>query len=268
MDLSKIKLIVSDMDGTLLNPKGEVNIQFFELFKKLSEKNIHFCAASGRQYNSIVSKLAPIKEAIFVIAENGAIAKKGEKLLLLNAIPNEKIVGIIPILQKIENANIVLCSENEAFIESTDTHFISMFQEYYHNFKIVDNLIEIAKKTTILKIAVHHFTSSETFIYPFLKHLKEDVLLKISGQHWLDISVAKANKGNALKEVQKILNVTKDETMVFGDYHNDLEMLQEASFSFAMKNAHIEVKKIARYLTESNSNLGVEKILEKVLLAN
>jgi len=60
MDFSQIKLVVSDMDGTLLNSKGEVSKQFFSLFKKLQEKNINFCAASGRQHNSIVSKLATI----------------------------------------------------------------------------------------------------------------------------------------------------------------------------------------------------------------
>ena len=76
MNLSKVKLVVSDMDGTLLNSKGEVSPLFFDLFKQLKEKNIIFCAASGRQYNSIVSKLDAIKNDIYIIAENGGIAKK------------------------------------------------------------------------------------------------------------------------------------------------------------------------------------------------
>ena len=58
MDLSKVKLVVSDMDGTLLNSKGEVSKLFFELFHQLKNKDILFCAASGRQYNSIIDKLA------------------------------------------------------------------------------------------------------------------------------------------------------------------------------------------------------------------
>ena len=56
--------------------------------------------------------------------------------------------------------------------------------------------------------------------------------------------------------------------MVFGDYLNDIEMLEVAKFSFAMKNAHEEVKKTARFMTESNSNLGVEKIIEQVINSN
>ncbi|MCI2228819.1 HAD family hydrolase [Polaribacter sp. MSW13] len=267
MDFSKVKLIVSDMDGTLLNSKGQVSPQFFQLFKKLQKHNIHFVAASGRQYNSIVSKLSSIQNNIFVIAENGAIAKKNDTILLENAIPAKKVIDIIPTLRKIQDTNIILCAHDAAFIESKNEKFISLFQEYYHNFHIVDDLIETAKTTTILKIANHHFKSSEEFIYPSIKHLKTPILLKISGQNWLDISDQKANKGNALREVQQILKITKEETMVFGDYHNDLEMLHEANFSFAMKNAHKDILKVANYSTESNDNFGVERVLEKLIEA-
>lgn len=76
MDLSKIKMVVSDMDGTLLNSNHQVSEQFFELFKELQSRDITFVAASGRQYNSIIDKLAPIKDEIIVIAENGGFAKK------------------------------------------------------------------------------------------------------------------------------------------------------------------------------------------------
>jgi hypothetical protein len=265
IDFSKVKLVVSDMDGTLLNSKGKVSPQFFALFKELQKRNIYFCAASGRQHNSIVDKLAAIKNDIHVIAENGAIAKKGEEILLVNSLDSEKIINIIPVLRNIKDANIVLCSQNSAFIESKDGRFISLFQEYYHSFQVVDDLMVIAKTTPILKIAIYHFNSSEDFIYPAIKHLKNEYLLKISGQNWLDISDEKANKGNALRKVQKLLNVTKAETMVFGDYHNDIEMLQEADFSFAMKNAHKDIKELANYTTESNDNFGVELILERLI---
>ena len=125
--------------------------------------------------------------------------------------------------------------------------------------------MEIAKTIPVFKIAVYHFDSSEKFIFPVVQDFKNDVLLKISGQHWLDISDEKANKGNALKAVQNLLNVTKEQTLVFGDYHNDIEMMQESNFSFAMKNAHEDIKKIAKYSTESNNNFGVEMVLEKLV---
>ena len=267
IDFSKIKLVVSDMDGTLLNSKGEVSNRFFELFKELQKRNITFCAASGRQHNSIVSKLDAIKNKIYVIAENGGIAKKGNKVLLSNFLKLEKVLKLIPILREIKGSNIVLCCNDAAYIESKDEHFISLFQEYYHSFQVVDNLVETAKTTPVFKIAVYHFESSENFIYPFVKHLNDQILLKVSGKNWLDISDEKANKGNALREVQQLLSVTKEETIVFGDYHNDIEMMQEADFSFAMKNAHADIKELAQYATESNDDFGVERILEKLILS-
>ncbi len=266
-NFSKVKLVVSDMDGTLLNSQGNVSPLFFDLFKKLQKNNIHFCAASGRQHNSIVSKLDVIKNDIHVIAENGGVAKKGDKVLLSNFLEPEKVINLIPVLRGIEGANMVLCCDGRAFIESTDERFINLFQEYYHSFEQVDDVMEIAKTIPVFKVAVYHFDSSEEFIYPVIQHLKSEVLLKVSGKNWLDISDAKANKGNALRHVQQLLNVTKAETMVFGDYHNDIEMMQEAEFSFAMENAHKDIKQLANYVTKSNDNYGVERVLEKLITA-
>jgi HAD superfamily hydrolase (TIGR01484 family) len=78
MDFSKIKLIVSDMDGTLLDSNHTVSDSFFELFRKLQKKNIHFAAASGRQYQSIVEKLHRIQNDITIISENGGFGKYGK----------------------------------------------------------------------------------------------------------------------------------------------------------------------------------------------
>ena len=265
IDFSKVKLVVSDMDGTLLNSNHQVSDQFFELFKKLQENHIQFCAASGRQHNSIIERLQKIKNDIYVIAENGGVAKKGDKVLLSNFLKPEKVINLIPILRKISGANMVLCCDGAAYIESKDKHFIDLFQEYYTSFQQVDDLLDIAKNTPVFKIAVYHFDSSEQFIYPIVKHLSDEILLKVSGVNWLDISDEKANKGNALRQVQQLLNITKAETMVFGDYHNDIEMMQEADFSFAMKNAHKDIIELAKFSTESNDNFGVERILEKLV---
>ncbi|NCT10051.1 MAG: HAD family hydrolase [Flavobacteriia bacterium] len=264
MNFSNIKLVVSDMDGTLLNSEGQVSNRFFKLFQKLQENNIHFCAASGRQHNSIVSKLASIKNDIYVIAENGGVLKKGDEMLRSYFLNPEKVQKLIPILRGISGANMVLCCDNTAFIESKDERFITLFQEYYHSFQKVADLTEIAKNIPVFKIAIYHFDSSEKYILPIVQDFKNEVLLKVSGAHWLDVSDEKANKGNALKAVQKLLNVTKQETLVFGDYHNDIEMMQEAGMSFAMKNAHEDIKKIADYITESNDDFGVEMVLEKL----
>ena len=91
MDFSKVKLVVTDMDGTLLNSKGKVSSKFFNLFNEIKKQQIHFIAASGRQYQSIVHKLAPIKNDITIIAENGGLAKQGDNELLITNLQPKKI---------------------------------------------------------------------------------------------------------------------------------------------------------------------------------
>jgi hydroxymethylpyrimidine pyrophosphatase-like HAD family hydrolase len=53
------------------------------------------------------------------------------------------------------------------------------------------------------------------------------------------------NKGNAIEKLQKSLNILPEQTMAFGDYLNDIEMLKNARYSYAMENAHPSVKEVA-----------------------
>ncbi|TRZ41566.1 HAD family hydrolase [Robertkochia solimangrovi] len=266
MDLSKVKLVVSDMDGTLLNTNGKVSDDFFELFESLKSHNIHFVAASGRQYDSITNKLARIKDEITIIAENGGVAKQGEKELLFTKLPENYIISIIEQLRKLDHVHTVLCGKDEAYIESTDPDFIKMFSEYYKSFQSVEDLTKV-DFSNLLKIAVFHPESSEEFIYPTVKHLESELQVKVSGKNWLDLSHPNANKGYALKLLQEQLGIQREETMVFGDYNNDLEMLDLAYFSYAMENAHPNVVKAAKFQTRSNDNGGVEYILNQLLAA-
>lgn len=267
MDLSKVKLIVSDMDGTLLNAHEEPSDLFFAQFEVLQKLGVHFVAASGRQYNSIAHKLAPIKDEITIVGENGGVAKRKDELLHLQTMSPESILEIIPALRKVENIFVILCGQHSAFIESKDPKLINMFQEYYGTHEIVEDLTTVVAETPILKIALYHPASSEQFIYPELKSFENNFLLKISGRNWLDLSSPTSNKGTALKVIQEKMQITPEETVVFGDYLNDVEMLQCAYFSYAMKNAHPEVKKVARFETESHNDFGVEKVIAEIIKA-
>ena len=264
MDFSKVKLVVTDMDGTLLNSKSEVSDRFFTIYKQLKKLNIQFIAASGRQYFSIVDRFETIRDEITIVAENGAFAKHGNKELFSSEIPFESIAKSINILRKLDNVYIVLCGKNAAYIETKDDNFIEMFKNYYSEYRLVDDLTEITNDT-FFKIAAYHFDCSETHIYPAVKHLENDLQVIVSGEHWLDISHNNANKGFALNILQQKLGITKEETMVFGDYNNDLKMLALADFSYAMENAHPNVKKLAKFQTKSNDKNGVEFILEQLV---
>ncbi|WP_293296040.1 HAD family hydrolase [Allomuricauda sp.] len=263
MDLSQIKMVVTDMDGTLLNSNHEVSPRFFEIYQELKKKNIAFVAASGRQYHSMVDKLDSIKNEILIIAENGALIKKQEQTLLSTPISTSEVRRILDTVLPLEDVHPVLCCQNNAFVGGTSNEFIDMLREYYSEFEIVDHQKQVDEE--VLKIAIYHFESSEKHIFPHVKHLERDLKVKVSGANWVDISDLNAHKGYALQKVMDQYNISSNEIMVFGDYNNDLEMLQLSDYSFAMANAHPNVLKTAKYTTSSNDDYGVERILEKLL---
>ncbi|MCK0147875.1 Cof-type HAD-IIB family hydrolase [Arenibacter sp. F26102] len=265
MDLSKVKMVVTDMDGTLLNSQHEVSAKFFFLFEELRKRDIKFVAASGRQYNSIVDKLDAIKNDIIVVAENGAFVKKQDKELLATPLDQDTIKQTIDLLRNIEGIHPVLCGKNNAYTNGSSDAFLNKLREYYSEFSVLNDISSFDGE--VLKIAIYHFESSEKHIYPWVKHLESELKVKVSGESWLDISHMNANKGYALQYIQEKYGISRQETMVFGDYNNDLEMLSMADFSFAMANAHPNVKRASKYLTTSNNDFGVENILESMLAA-
>ena len=251
------------MDGTLLNSKHQVSDRFLELFQKLKQRDILFVAASGRQYQSIVDKLPTIENDIIVIAENGGIAMQNGIELVSTPLAASAKNRVLDVLSSVENVHPVLCGKRSAYILGNSPEFEEKLQEYYSNYTLLDDLK--AFDGEIVKIAIYHFESSERFVYPAVKHLEGDLQVKVSGEHWVDVSSPNANKGFALQKIQQKNHIKPEETLVFGDYNNDLEMLALADFSFAMENSHPKVLEAAKYATASNDDFGVERILEKLL---
>ena len=251
------------MDGTLLNSEHQVSERFFGLFEQLKRRDILFVAASGRQYQSIVDKLEPIKNDIIVIAENGGVAAQGDELLLSTPLPRDDKNSILDALVDVPHIHPVLCAEESAYLIGDSEDFNRKLREYYSNYTFIDDLS--ADQGEVIKVAIYHFENSEENIYPHVKYLEENLQVKVSGQHWVDVSSVDANKGFALRSIQHRYGISPAQTLVFGDYNNDLEMLAESDFSFAMENAHPNVKEAARYSTSGNDDFGVERVLERLL---
>ncbi|WP_298497368.1 HAD family hydrolase [uncultured Algibacter sp.] len=267
MDLSQIKLVVTDMDGTLLNSKHEVSSLFFELFKELKKHNILFVAASGRPYYSIIEKLNTIKDDIIIVAENGGIVINKEKLLLSTPIETTNLIEIVNLIDSNTHIHPVFCTPSKAYFnkKSMANGLLHTLEEYYPKNSIIKNINEIEED--IIKIALYHSEDSEKHIYPLFKPFESQYKIKVSGKNWVDISDDLANKGHAINMLQENYNISQDETLIFGDYNNDIEMLKLATYSFAMANAHDNVLAIANHKTKSNDNFGVEFILDKLIKA-
>ena len=264
MDFSEIKLVVTDMDGTLLNKKGEVSPRFFEQVRELKSHGILISVASGRQYYSLINTLEEVKGELIFIAENGAIVMEGEEQLHIRPMGRPLAMEIVRCLKAIGGKYIIVCGKKGAYIEQTDPEFMTPFLMHYHTFEVVDDLLKV-ENDELLKVTVCDLSGAEVHTLPHVEHLKEELQVKLSGEIWVDFTHKQAQKGNALQKLQEIYDIGPEETMSFGDYLNDLELFDHSHFSYAMANAHEEVRNKAAFLAKSNEEGGVLLILEELL---
>ena len=118
----------------------------------------------------------------------------------------EKIGGI-------KGAHAMLCGKYRAYFDGRSIPFLEELKEYYSDFEVHDNLLNVSDE--IVKIAVYHNEGAEEHIYPAMKGFEDQVIVKVSGQHWVDLNHSKANKGHALLQVQEHFGISKEETLVF-----------------------------------------------------
>lgn len=259
-----IKFIATDMDGTLLNSNNEIHADFYPMFQSLKEKDIIFAAASGRQYYNLLERFKDIKDDMMFIAENGTFVVYKGKELIVNSLEKNIAKELIEIGRTIPNSYVILCGKNSAYIESHDERLIKQTAKYYERYKIVENLTSI--DDDILKVTICDFNGSENNSNNYFDEYRAKVQITVSGEIWLDMVAKGINKGVAINEIQNLLNIDYKETMVFGDYLNDLEMMSSAYHSYAMANAHDTLKKAARFIAKSNDENGVIQAIKSVAL--
>lgn len=265
MDLSRVRLVAVDMDGTLLDSRHEVGPDFWALYDRLERAGIVFAAASGRQYDSILEKIGRVGDGLAVLGENGAYGKYRGEELVRTVLPKGALPELISLLDGLPEVNGVMCAPHAAYVKSDDPSFQEFMSEFYTAHEKRDDFAGLDDE--IVKVALYHPVDSETSIYPHFRHLEPQLKVKVSSRFWVDISHPDANKGHALQLLQRKLGVSAAETLAIGDYNNDLEMLAAADYSYAMANAHPNVKAAAKYATGGNDEGGVEAVLRDVLTA-
>ncbi|MDO5106524.1 HAD family hydrolase [Capnocytophaga sp.] len=259
-----IKLIVSDIDGTLVNHKKEIPPRFWDVFKRLKTKNIRFCVASGRQMQSLEQLFAPIASEIGFISDNGALIKFQGRELFEKPMKITEIAPVLAVCEQIKNIGTVVCGKKKAYIKTDSECIFDEIVRHYPAHQRVDNFSAV--DDTIFKISICDEKTAKLNSFNYLKEFSACFNVVISGELWLDVTDKEVNKGLALKELHRLWGITPLETAVFGDQLNDLEMMQAAQFSFAMKNAQPEVKQIASFVTDyDNDNEGVVFQIEKIL---
>lgn len=255
-----IKLIASDLDGTLLlNGAQQLSNDTLELVRQLINKGIYFVSASGRQYANQKRLWKELSNNILFICENGALTMYHDNILTKT--PMDRQIGI-EIAKDIQNRD-----GCEVTINAKDTVFLCPKYDFIerhmkdtvkYNVTTISDFSQINEE--ILKIAVYEEKSISRSKDYFKSRWSDKVNTAVSGLEWLDFTHKDANKGNALAYIQQKLGVSPEETCVFGDNFNDIEMLQQAKYSYVMENASNEIKNYGAYTTPS-----VELVLKDIL---
>lgn len=252
-----IKLIASDLDGTLLLPTKILPEETFPLIEKYSAMGGVFTPASGRQLPNLLKLFAPVREHIAVIAENGGLVWYKGKIIFSDPTPAAGVKRAIDIIRKEHDLYPVISCEDCAYFEDDFPPFVKTLTASYSSYKKVASLDGVIGKATALKISVWDALPAAEHGGKVLPPKIEGLRTMISGRDWLDVSVAHANKGRALKALLDFLNLKKEDCAAFGDHMNDLEMLLESGRPYFTANAFPSLKERVGEEVPSNADLGV-----------
>ena len=260
-----IKLIASDIDGTLVNENKEFSPDFFEILKELNRRDIKFVAASGRSRYAIERIFKPHDKDILYISDNGAFISDSKNEYFVHKMKKDEIEQVIELLLPIKGIQIILCGKYKSYFVDFKENLKDAITVYYDIFEPVDDYKKI--DDDILKIAVYDTLCSAKNAHPKIKDkLPKNLYSVVSSDVWLDVMDKSINKGTGMKVLQKAFDIDYDETMAFGDFFNDVEMLKCAKYSYAMKNAGDEIKKCCNFIAPSNNEFGVSKVIKDVVL--
>ncbi len=265
-----IRLIVTDIDGTLVKDgsgPGSLNTEYFEVISKLMDKGIIFVAASGRQYTSISRLFRPVSDRIHYATEGGSVVFYQGKMLYSNPLAQCEIDEALYDIERLSECDVIACGKETAYVRKEDSPLYRfMKDEYKYEIEAIGSLRR-AWENEIVKISIFHEGGQveERTKGWFLDKWNQRLQVSLAGLQWLDLVPNDASKGVAVEFLQKQYGISSQETMVFGDNCNDIPMFGKAHYSYAVRNARLDVKNQARYVCGSYEEDGVLAILKEVL---
>ena len=261
-----IRLAVSDMDGCLLDPQGHLPEGFHDLLDYMEEKQCLFAAASGRGQLGIAMPFGVDADRIAKISDNGSLVYCGGKQLFLKTPEQDLLKPVIAECRKHPHLVPVLCAAENAYLAKDtvlDERTVNELHKYYPSWELIDDLTVFPEP--IIKIALLYFDDIEKNIYPYFKQFDGPITVKVTAYIWIDIFNPECSKGHGVHALQEALHVTKDETIVFGDYLNDLPMKDYACRSFAPANAHPDVKAAFTDVIGPNTEGSVASVIRSFM---
>lgn len=265
------KLIALDMDGTLLTSEKKIAESTKIALKKAEEKGVKIVLASGRPIDGITRSLEELdllKKDDYVLSYNGGVVQNTRtKEIVSKAVLKGSDLKLLYEISKDLNVNIHAFSAKEGLITPKNSEYtqheanINGINITIKDFKEIDDNEEIIKVMMI---------DPAEILDPAIEKLPKEVYEKYSvfksAEFFLEFTNKEVDKGLSLKKLGEYLGIKKEEIIACGDAGNDLSMVKYAGLGVAMGNATDDVKKVADYITSTNDEDGIAKVIEKFIL--
>lgn len=260
-----IKLVATDIDGTVLIPEGEFTQGVKDCVRKLCQKGIKVVLVTGRMNAAAKLIAKDLGLDTPVVSYQGGLIVDESKTLYERYLTEEQTERILNWAKK-ENIHINLYNDDILYSEN-DCYEVQRYCNNLHTHYEVKNFDKI-NKTKINKLLAINYNSPE-LINKFEKELPEifpDLYIVKSTPYFLEFSNKEASKSCAVRFLQKHWNLKQEEILTIGDQNNDIELLKAGGIKIAMGNATEELKKHADYITDTVFNDGFVKAMEKFCL--
>jgi len=271
--LKNIKLLVADIDGTLLNDNGELGQESKKLIKELMNEGVAFCLATGRLHSAVTELAKELSLNGFIISLDGAIIKeyKNDKTIFESFLKTRHVKKAISISNDLL-INIVLCHASSIYYTEYNSVIPSLLSKYGALYKQVDTYekylsgaLEIVCSSDV-KQSIKEMEKSFNFPFSIGSSTSYFRSKKNENIFYLEIRKAGCSKGKALDKLLRHILVKPEQTAVIGDWYNDITMFETKALKVAVANAVPELLNVADIVTrESNNKDGAAEFFEMVL---
>ena len=259
-----IRLIASDMDGTLLDEHSEVPPETYDLILALREKGVHFAASSGRRFDRLCQFFAPVRDKMDFVAANGAQVYVDGELVDREVFSHLGIRRLAKTVGKFESLHMALFDDEKSFLLDDEDKFVREIDKDLPNAERIWYLP--GPDVSILKISIYcedgHVMD---YAYALSRELGDEFLFAPLGTHWIDALQRGVNKATGIEQVMAHHGITRDEVMAFGDSMNDYEIIRFVGTGCAMANGRPALKAVANRVIGCNYDQAVQGEMRKLL---
>jgi Cof subfamily protein (haloacid dehalogenase superfamily) len=273
--LKKIKIVVFDLDGTLLADNGTIGEDTRLLIKKLKEYDVHFTFATGRLHSAITYMAEDLGLKVPLVSLDGSLIKSyPEGKTLFESFVKKKHVKKALDYVKQYTLNVALCHADAIYYTEENYIITQLMEKFGARYEQVDSYDDYFDKTLEISIAGDNKNFMkyiwERMSFPYSFGLKSSYFKshRHDNIYYVEIRKKNASKGSGMLRLIKYLKIKPVEAAVIGDWYNDISLFKTKAFKVALANAVPEIKRMADLITERNNNEdGTAEFLEKLLEA-